>query len=320
MQFGGMEPSPVFLAKRYSTRSIKGKNFMATDNDGKSIMRISDLVLRTGVPRTAIHYYIRKGLLHPPEKTGQTMAYYNESHVDRLIFITRMKHDLPGIFIKKMLLDKDESLIPESPPADFSEAAIDAESPRSGKRKKIIQTSLRIFSVKGYRNTTIHDITQALGISTGAFYIYFKNKQELFETAVEDLLLGLIDMVEDGVKNEDDPLRRLFVRGHMFYANYRKYSDIINQVRGEMVSFAWARDIMKKTYHHITAPLIKEAKALIESGVFRPVDPELFAFTLVGIVEAMSLRMTFDDTYSFEQIDRFLMDLIVKGFPYIPEQ
>jgi hypothetical protein len=105
----------------------------------------------------------------------------------------------------------------------------------------------------------------------------------------------------------------------MFYANYRKYSDIINQVRGEMVSFAWARDIMKKTYHHITAPLIQEARTLIESGVFRPVDPELFAYTLVGIVESMSLRMTFDDTYSFEQIDRFLMDLIVKGFPYIPE-
>lgn len=292
---------------------------MTKDNLGKSIMRISELVLRTGVPRTAIHYYIRKGLLHLPEKTGKTMAYYNDSHVDRLIFITRMKHDLPGTFIKKMLSDKDERVISESPPANFSETAIDEESPRSGKRKKIIQASLRIFSTKGYRNTTINDITQSLGISTGTFYIYYKNKQELFETAVEDLLLSLIAMVEDGVKNEDDPLRRLFLRGHMFYANYRKYSDIINQVRGEMVCFAWARDMMKKTYYHITAPLIREAKNLIESGVFRAVDPELFAYTLVGIVESMSLRMTFDDTYSFEQIDRFLMDLIVKGFPYIPE-
>lgn len=292
---------------------------MATDNGGKSIMRISDLVLRTGVPRTAIHYYTRKGLLHSPEKTGKTMAYYNDSHVDRLIFITRMKHDLPGTFIKKMLPDKDEDFIPESPPADFSEVAIDAESPRSGKRKKIIQAGLQIFSTKGYRNTTIHDITQSLGISTGTFYIYFKNKQELFETAVEDLLLGLITMVEEGVKNEDDPLRRLFLRGHMFYANYRKYSVIFNQVLGEMLSYAWARDIMKKAYRLITAPLTQEAKALFESGVFRPVDPELFAYTLVGIIESLSRRMTFDDRYSFEQIDRFLMDLIVNGFPYIPE-
>lgn len=304
---------------RYSTRAIKGKDVMAADNVGKSIMRISDLVLRTGVPRTAIHYYIRKGLLHPPEKTGKTMAYYNDSHVDRLIFITRMKDDLPGTFIKKMLPDNDEGSIPESPPADFSETVIDDESPRSGKRKKIIQASLRFFSTKGYRNTTINDITQSLGISTGTFYIYFKNKQELFETAVEDLLLSLIAMVEDGVKNEADPLRRLFLRGHMFYANYRKYSDIFNQVRGEMLSFAWARDIMKKAYQHITTPLTQESKALFESGVFRPVDPELFAYTLVGIIESMSLRMTFDDTYSFEQIDRFLMDLIVNGFPYIPD-
>jgi TetR/AcrR family fatty acid metabolism transcriptional regulator len=246
------------------------------------------------------------------------MAYYNESHVERLIFITRMKHDLPGTFIKRMLPDNDVGLLSEISSAEVSEIIGETDSTKSGKRKKIIQAALQIFSTKGYRNTTIHDITQALGISTGAFYLYFKNKQELFETAVDDLLLRIISMAEDGIKNESDPLRRLFLRGHMFYANYRKYSDIINQVRGEMISFDWARNTIKKTYLRITEDLIREARALIESGVFRPVDPELFAYTLVGIVEAMSLRMTFDNTYSFEQIDRFLMDLIVKGFPYIP--
>ena len=325
MQFGATKASHGLMARHpiltHTKKSYaKGNRSMVTSKGNRSIMRISDLSARTGVPRTAIHYYIRKGLLHPPEKTGKTMAYYDESHVDRLIFITRMKHDLPGTFIKKMLPDPDQGAMPAYPTQVSAGPFTGTDSPRTGKRKKIIRVALGIFSARGYRNTTIHDITQALGISTGAFYMYFKNKQELFETAVDDLLLGLIAMVEDGVKNEKDPLRRLFVRAHMFYANYSKYSDIINQVRGEMISFTWARDKIKNTYHHITAPLIREAGALIESGVFRPVDPELFAYTLVGIIEMMSLRMTFDDKYSYNQIDRFLMDMIVRGFPYIPPE
>lgn len=276
-------------------------------------MRIGELSARTGVPRTAIHYYLRKGLLHPPEKTGKTMGYYDESHVDRLIFISRMKHDLPGTFIRKMLPDNGKDPIPVP-----SGASQEQSTPKSEKRGKIIRTALKVFSAKGYRNTTIHDITAAMGISTGAFYIHFKNKQELFEEAVDQLLLGLIENAEQAIRHEQDPLRRLFIRGHMFYANYRKYIDTLNQVRGEMVAHPWARNMIRKVYQRITGPLVREAEALMDAGIFRRVDPELFALTLVGIVEMMSLRMTFDEAYSFEQIDRFLMDLIVRGFPYIP--
>ncbi len=283
------------------------------ENTHRAVMRIGDLSARTGVPRTTIHYYIRKGLLHPPEKTGKTMGYYDETHVDRLIFISRMKHDLPGTFIKKMLPGTERD-----PLAQTLRASLEPSTSRSEKRDRIIRAALNVFLAKGYRNATIHDITASLGISTGAFYIYFKTKQDLFEESVDQLLLGLIENAEAAIRSEEDPLRRLFLRGHIFYANFRKYSDILNQVRGEMAGHEWARNMVRKAYLRITGPLIEEARALMDAGVFRSVDPELFAYTLVGIVEMLALRMTFDDAYSFEQIDRFLMDLIVKGFPYIP--
>ena len=56
-------------------------------------MRIKELVERSGLPRTTIHFYLRHGLLHPPVKTGRTMAYYDKSHLDRLRKIQSLKKD-----------------------------------------------------------------------------------------------------------------------------------------------------------------------------------------------------------------------------------
>ena len=54
-------------------------------------MRIKELVKKSGVPRTTIHFYLRHGLLPPPHKTGRTMAYYDDYHLHRLQTIEKLK-------------------------------------------------------------------------------------------------------------------------------------------------------------------------------------------------------------------------------------
>ena len=53
--------------------------------------RIGDLSRLTSVPRRTIHFYVQEGLLHPPVKTGKTMAYYDESHRKKLAHIKKEK-------------------------------------------------------------------------------------------------------------------------------------------------------------------------------------------------------------------------------------
>jgi AcrR family transcriptional regulator len=262
------------------------------------------------------------GLLHPPVKTGKTMSYYDESHVNRLKFIVRMKDEMPVKFIRKLLLDR-EPHIPVSKPDCLSgnegkSVPLTFHTTKAGRKSMIIRETARIISEKGYRGTTIQDITRAVGISTGTFYTYFSDKKEVFVAAVYDILQDNIEMVGDAVKDEPDILKRLFIRAHIFYSNYRKYIDIINQLRAETASEPWAREMIKDVYHRLTLPLTAELNDLVEAGVCRNVDPVLFAYTLVGILEMLAFRMTFDDTYSHEEIDRFLMDMIVSGFPYRP--
>jgi AcrR family transcriptional regulator len=47
-------------------------------------------------------------------------------------------------------------------------------------KKRIIEGAAKVFADNGYRQTTIDQIGQALRMSKGAIYIYFKSKEELF--------------------------------------------------------------------------------------------------------------------------------------------
>ncbi len=74
-------------------------------------MRIKELEERSGIPRSTIHFYLREGLLQPPIKTGRTMAYYDETHLNTLVEIKKLKKDmrLPVSFIKKQLQERGQS-------------------------------------------------------------------------------------------------------------------------------------------------------------------------------------------------------------------
>ncbi len=50
-------------------------------------------------------------------------------------------------------------------------------------RKNILQTSLRLFAIKGYEGTSIRNIAEEANISVGLLYNYFeKGKKELLKT------------------------------------------------------------------------------------------------------------------------------------------
>lgn len=77
-------------------------------------LKMKHLVERTGVPRQVIHFYIQQGLLPEGKKTGRNMAYYDESHVERIELVRKLQHErfLPLKVIKAMLDQTEESFSP----------------------------------------------------------------------------------------------------------------------------------------------------------------------------------------------------------------
>ena len=50
-------------------------------------MRIGELSERTGVTSASIKFYVREGLLPPPERVGYNRSEYDDSHAARLRLI-----------------------------------------------------------------------------------------------------------------------------------------------------------------------------------------------------------------------------------------
>lgn len=284
---------------------------------GGTLMRIKDLQERSGVPRTTIHFYLRQGLLHPPSKTGRTMAYYDESHLKRLQDIRKIKGDirmpLPLLKEKIAALDQGEPKehlkgLPHTKEVATTTRAKDA------KRHRIVEAAIQIFSQKGYHRTKVQDITHALGISTGTFYIYFGNKRDLFVEVVDHVFRTILGEAAKAIMDEEDLLQRMVVRGRVFYENYSKYNEILNQLRAEMAGEdEWPQEKIKKAYHDLTRPVIKDIQRGIDTGLYRKMDADLLAYALTGIIEVMSLRMTIDNKYAFEDIMAFVIDFTTKG-------
>ena len=274
-------------------------------------MRIKELVDISGVPRTTIHFYLRHGLLHPPIKTGRTMAYYDESHLNRLRKIQSLKRGsrVPIAFLRKQIAAVDDGNGESTNHYDVTRTVTTTREKKQ-KRQEIIRKAIHVFSQKGYHQTKIADITRALKISTGTFYLYFKNKRDLFIEVIDDVFRNIVGEAAVAIKEEKDFLERLKIRGRVFYKNYTKYSEILHQLRAEMASEEqWPGEKLQKIYHGLTKPVIREIDAAVKDGIIHEVDPDLLAYALTGSMEIMSLRLSLDDKYSLDDIIEFIMDV-----------
>ncbi len=276
-------------------------------------MRISELAARSGIPRSTIHFYTRKGLLPPPVKTGETMAYYDESHLDRLRTIQKMKMDMrmPIAFIQKQIDEFQNAESGEKKPLAGNGEAPDPLPPKDQRRMEIVRAAIRIFSQNGYHRTKVADITEALGISTGTFYLYFSNKRDLFIEVIEDVVRNIVGDAAKGIKGEKDLVKRLEIRARVFHENYIRYNEILNQLRAEIAGEeSWPREKIRHIYHELTQPVIREIQEAVEQGILRKIDPDLAAYALTGLIEMMSFRMSMDDRYNFGDVFRFLTELL----------
>jgi AcrR family transcriptional regulator len=92
-------------------------------------------------------------------------------------------------------MDTDIKMQRMTEAGDRSGCAAPAGGPRRGrpaaghdpvKRKQILDGARRVFIDMGFDAASMNDITREAGVSKGTIYVYFANKEELFEAIVEE--------------------------------------------------------------------------------------------------------------------------------------
>ena len=81
--------------------------------------------------------------------------------------------------------------------------------------QEILDAALKVFAERGYRNTRLEDIGEAAGVTKGAIYHYFANKEELLLRAIEHRREEALGRIEDVLRDTKAPVStrlRLLVR------------------------------------------------------------------------------------------------------------
>ena len=75
-------------------------------------------------------------------------------------------------------------------------------------REKILEAGKKEFLEKGFRDASLRTIVKEAGVTTGAFYGYYKSKEDLFDALVSASpgavlpyggYLGTVYRVDDGI-------------------------------------------------------------------------------------------------------------------------
>lgn len=97
-------------------------------------------------------------------------------------------------------------------------------------KEHIILTAFRLFLQKGYREVTMSMLVKATGLSKGAFYHYFENKEQLFIETLDNLFFSLSPFNSEMIVN---PEVSFYEYMEMYIENGKKMAKMIASYVGE---------------------------------------------------------------------------------------
>jgi len=163
------------------------------------------------------------------------------------------------------------------------------------REKQIKEAALRLFSEKGFHNTTITQISEAADLGKGTIYWYWKSKEELAFSLVEDMLrdfLALIERARDAEGPVAGRLERMVAEVAELYYRETEYLRLLWKFRVDR-SYIFSEDYTNRVasyYVRIREALGNMLEQGIKSGEFRKMDSKRMAFILLGIAEGLELE------------------------------
>jgi AcrR family transcriptional regulator len=185
-------------------------------------------------------------------------------------------------------------------------------------RDRILSAAEKLFSSKGYYDTSMDEIVSESQLSKGAIYGYFESKEDLFVALQDKQLEESITVLESTFAPGDSARTKLekvigTAFGSMVRASKKscRISLEFNVAAPRIKSVQRRRDDRFKALHRFLVEIIKEG---VEKEEFRPdVDPDSTALILLAMADGLSLdwattNLDFDWKALTEQVKRMVME------------
>lgn len=151
------------------------------------------------------------------------------------------------------------------------------------KMAKVVETARRLFVEHGYHKVSIPDIVKASGVSTGAIYHHFSNKENLASHIHEQTLTEFYELLEARLVGTSTVYQRLRAFAQlvldiaendpvkMEYMLFMKLGEFLGDAKPICLSqpFRWVQETIREG---------------IENGEVRPGDYMVAAVSFTGVI------------------------------------
>jgi len=179
----------------------------------------------------------------------------------------------------------------------------DAPAPRCRRKQarpgELIEAALDVFVEHGYAGARLDDIAQRAGVTKGTVYLYFKDKEELFEAVVRETLGSLLrrgHAIANEYEGTSAQLLREVLEG--WWRDIVQH-DRVSALPKLMIAEAGNFPRLARFYYHIVIEpgrgLLREVlERGVRSGEFRAIDIENYVqFIIAPILYRQCMQHSF---------------------------
>jgi len=183
------------------------------------------------------------------------------------------------------------------------------------RREQIVRATVRCLAREGYTRLTMKKVAREAGVSQGILHYYFADKRAMLAATLEAVTRDLDRRVAAAQSRTGRDARarlRALVRACLEVAVSRpEFWVVFVEFWGEMLHDRRLRDLNTEVYsrtRRLIGRLIAEG---VRAGRFRPVDPRRASAVVLGLIDGLSLQLTFDpEAFGVAEAARFCDDAL----------
>lgn len=175
-------------------------------------------------------------------------------------------------------------------------------------KRKIFETSMKLFAEKGYESTSIEEITATVGVAKGTLYYHFSSKEEIFNFLVEEgmkLLKNSIQIKTAKLDNSIDKIKAIIL---IQVKVLKKYENLITIVLSQI----WGTEERNTTCRRYVMDYIKNVEKIIKEGIEKQeiidmdsevLASEIFASTCTSLIYKMKTNQEIDIKKMYTELE-----------------
>ncbi len=187
-------------------------------------------------------------------------------------------------------------------------------------REEILSAAQKVFAVKGFFPTTMSDIARQAEFGTGTLYKYFKSKENLYFTLIDEKVEEINCLVRAELSQQKTSARERIEKVlQLQFEFFERNRDFFRIYISERNRFEWmVKDELGKGIHEKMVTYIKILSQVIEEGIregeFKPVNPLDLAHALVGIFNSFVFEWLISpQSYPLSSKMETVLEIFLKG-------